>query len=116
MGFLSVRQFASLMRQRVTIAPKTGYDSYGKATYGTGVVYQCAVVGMMKMVRTGKGEEAPSKQQVYLMSNAAIRPEDQITLSTEDAGSTESFAINPPILSVGRYPFTAGQFFTEVDL
>lgn len=116
MAIVSVRAFGPLMTQRVTVKPSAGYDSYGNPSYGTGVVYQCAVIGEMKMVRTAKGQEAPSKQAVYLMSAAAVRPEDQVTLSTGDVASTEGYAINPPILAVGRYPFTAGQFLTVLYL
>jgi len=112
----SVKAFAPLMRQKVLIAPRTADDSYGDATFGTNVSYKCAVVGDMRIVRNVAGEEAPSRQTIYLMSNAAIGPQDRITLSTGDVGSTESFAINPEILAVSRYPFTAGQFFTEVAL
>lgn len=116
MGVVSIRQFAPLMRQRVTIESNAGYDEYGVASYSTGVVYNAAVIGDMKMVRDKHGQDVPSKQTIYLMSNAPIRPEDRITLSTGDVGSTESFAVNPPIIAVGRYPFTAGQFLTVVYL
>lgn len=114
MAIITVRQWAPLMTQRVTIKPFAGYDKFGKPSYGTGVVYQCAVVGEMKLIRDATGQEIPSKQTVYLMSNAAIRPEDQITLSTGDVGSTQSYAINPKILNVTRYPFLRGQFVTCV--
>lgn len=116
MPVLTVRHFAPLMRQRVTVKPFSAYDKQGEATYGSGIVYRAAVVGEMKMVRTASGQEVPSQYSVYLMINAAIRPEDQITLSTSDVGSTESYAINPVILSVGRYPFLAGQFCTAIYL
>ena len=116
MPAVSVRQFARLMTQRVTIAPKTGYDDFGKPTYGTAVVYQAAVVGEMKRIPTGNDQETPSYQTVYLMGNPATRPEDQVTLSTGDVGSTESYALTPPILGVGRYPFTRGQFCTVIYL
>jgi hypothetical protein len=116
MGVPTVRAFAPLMRQRVSIEPCSTYDSYGAPSYGTAVVYQCAVVGEMKMIMKADGQEVPSKQAVYLMSNAAVRPEDRITLSTGDVGSTESYAINPAIVAIERYPFTAGQFVTVVRL
>ena len=112
----SVRQFAPLMRQRVVVKPFASYDGYGAASYGAAVTYQAAVVGEVKLVRTAQGQEVPSQQTVYLMSNAAVRPQDQITLSTGDVWSTESYAINPKILAVGRYPFTAGQFCTAIYL
>jgi hypothetical protein len=112
----TVRVFHPLMRQTVTIAPWESYDDWGEPTYGTAQTYRCAVVGEMKMVRSATGQEAPSRQTIYLMSNAAIRPEDQITLSTGDVGSTESYAINPRILSVGRFPFLRGQYHSVVYL
>lgn len=117
MPVLSVRTFAPLMRQRVRIARKTGsYDSYGKAAFSADVTYQCAVVGYMRTVKNASGEEVPSQQTVYLMTNAHVTPEDRITLSTEDVGSTEVYALQPKILAVGRYPFLRGQFFTELAL
>lgn len=117
MGFPNVNAFAPLMTQTVTIAPLASYDETGEPSFGAGVIFKCAVVGEMKIVRRAdNGQEAPSKQQIYLMSNAAVRPEDQITLSTSDVGSTESYAINPKILAVGRFPFTRGQYTTVIDL
>ena len=104
------------MRQRVTIARWTGYDSFGGKTFAAGVVYQCAVVGEIQQVRDSAGNEVPSRQSVYLMSNAVVRPEDQVTLSTDDVGSTESYAIKPLILSVGRFPFLRGQFASVLYL
>ncbi len=112
----SVRAFARLMQQSVSVEPWISYDDTGEATYDTAVVYQCAVVGEMKVVRNAGGQEVPSSQQIYLMSNASLRPEDRLTLSTGDVGSTESFAINPKILAVGRFPFTRGQYVTTLDL
>mgnify|MGYP001614272230 CR=1 FL=1 len=110
MPVLSVRQFAPLMRQRLTVAPFSSYNTYGEPSYGSAVTYQCALIGDMKLIRNAQGQEVPSKQTAYLMSNAAITPEDYVTLSTDDVGSTESFALHPVILAVGRYPFVAGNF------
>ena len=116
MPLITVRQFAPLMRQRVALARMSGIDSYGNRTYGSDVTYQCALVGEMKMVADKNGQEVLSRQAAYLMSNAAFTPSDRITLSTQDVGSTEAFALQPPILAVGRYPFTSGQFCTVVYL
>lgn len=116
MPIITVRAFAPLMRQRVSIARRASYDAYGEATYGTAVQYQAAVVGEMKMVTDRNGQQVPSRQAVYLMSADPVRPEDRITLSTGDVGSTESWALNPEILSVARYPFVNGQFVTCVFL
>lgn len=111
-----VSVFAKLMTQRVTIAPFSSYDSYGKAAYGTAVTYRAAVVQESKLVVNRAGQEVPSHSAIYLMSNAAIRPEDQVTLSTGDVGSTESYALTPRIVAVFRYPFLRGQFVTCLAL
>jgi hypothetical protein len=112
----NINVFSPLMKQSVSIAPFTGYDGYGNASYGAAVEYEGAVVGDIKRVVNTAGQEVPSKQTVYLKANAMIRPEDQITLSTSDVGSTESYAINPPILTVGLYPFGANRACTVVYL
>lgn len=115
MAVVSVRAFAPLMTQRVRIARKTsGYDDYGNQAYGSDVSYQAAIIGKITRVTTAGGEEAVSGKQVVLMSNAAFTPEDRITLSTEDVGSTELWALQPEILSVNRFPFLRGQFVTEI--
>tara|TARA_R110002020_G_scaffold90544_1_gene220563 strand:+ start:66 stop:383 length:318 start_codon:yes stop_codon:yes gene_type:complete len=104
------------MKQSVSIAPFTGYDGYGNASYGAAVDYEAAVVGDIRRVVNNVGQEVPSKQSVYLKSGVMVRPEDQITLSTSDVGSTESYAINPPILTVGLYPFGANRACTVIYL
>ena len=116
MPFASVRQFSPLCRQRVRIAQYTGYDSYGQPAWGADTTYQAAVIGEMKLVRDFHGQQVPSRQTVYLMAALAMQPNDRITLSTEDVDSTEDFALKPPIVSVGRYPFLRGQYFTAVYL
>jgi len=116
MSVATVRRFSRLMRQTVLVAPASAYDAQGEKTYGADVSYRCALVGEAKTVRTPHGEDVTSRQTAYLMSNAAIGTDDRVTLSTGDAGSTESFLISPPILSVGRYPFLRGQYFTQLWL
>lgn len=116
MAVVSIRSFAPLMKQRVRIARRESYGDYGAATYSADVTYQCAVIGEMRMVRNAAGVEVPSSQSVYLMSNAHVTPEDRITLSTQDVGSTETYALQPEILAVGRYPFLCGQFLTVLHL
>jgi hypothetical protein len=112
----NVNVFAPLMRQSVNIAPFQSYDDYGEPSYGAGVEYEAAVVGKSEKVLGGDGQEIVSRQTVYLKSDAPVRPEDQITLSTGDVGSTESYAINPTIISIGRFPFGGSQGVTVVYL
>ena len=104
------------MKQRATVARKSSYGSYGEVSYAAGVVYQGALVGEMKAVRRANGDEAISSQSFYMMAAAGFTPEDRITLSTEDVASTESWALQPEILAVERYPFTRGQFATVLRL
>lgn len=116
---VSIRAFAPLMQQTVLIQRMTGYGDYGERvhTTSTGETYRAAVYGEQRKIRLENGDEVPSRVTAVLQSNAAIRPEDRITLSTEDVGSTESFAINPEILAVDRYPLGRfGQFVTVVRM
>lgn len=115
-GYQAVRQFRRLMHQSVLVAAASTYGQDGARSYGSDVQYQCAVIGEGKLTLGANGQQVVSRQSVYLMSNAAIRPEDRITLSTGDVGSTESYAIQPPILAVERYPFTQGQYCTVLRL
>jgi hypothetical protein len=112
----NVNIFSPLMRQSVSIAPFQSYDSYGEASYGSAVEYEAAVVGRSEKVVGADGQEVVSRQTIFLKSAAPLRPEDQITLSTGDVGSTESYAINPTILSIGRFPFGGSQGCTVVYL
>ena len=94
--------WAHLMSSTVTVAPKTGVDTYGKPTYGTAVTYQCHVSRKRKMVRSASGQDVVSEQAISLNSNVNILPDAQVTMSTGDVGSTESWALHPLILSVRR--------------
>ncbi len=116
MPLVTIRQFSALMRQKATITSWTGNDQYGKPTYGAATAVQCALVGDMKLVRDRTGQLVPSRSQLYLMSNMAVQPQDLVTLSTADVGSTMTSLLQPPILSVGRYPFLAGNFCTVIHL
>jgi hypothetical protein len=100
----NVKAFGPLMKQSVTIEPFSSYDGYGNASFGAGVEYEGAVVGKMERIVGTDGQEVPSRQTIYLNSAVTVRPEDRITLSTGDVGSTQSYAINPEIISVGRFP------------
>ena len=112
----NIKAFAPLMQNTVTIAPFTSYDGYGNASFGSAKTFQAAVVGKMERVTGLDGQEMPSRQTVYLNPLATVRPEDKITLSTGDVGSTQSYAINPEIISVGTFPFGRSQGCTVIDL
>lgn len=105
-----------LLRQSVTIAPRSSIDGYGEITYGAAVTYRARVAGQRKLVRGPTGEEVLSTHRVWLSSAAVVGAQDRITLSTGDVGSTETGALQPPILEVYVYADETGRKVTVLDL
>lgn len=117
MAILRLQPWRELMTQAVSITARTGMDSYGKPTYSTSPTsYRARVVGRRRLVINAVGQEVPSDWTVYLYGDATVTPQDKVTLSTADIGSTATLAINPPILSVGRYPDEGGMLYTALYL
>lgn len=106
----SVPAWRHLMRQTATVAARTGQDSFGVPTYGMATSYRCRLVGKRRLVINVQGQQVVSGQTLYLMSGDNIQPDARVTLSTGDVGSTESWALQPKILSTGRYPDETGAF------
>lgn len=107
--------WAHLMASTVGIAAKTGVDSYGKPTYGTSTSYQAHISRKRRLVLTAGGQQIVSEQSIVLNTNAAaIQPDSQVTLSTGDIGSTETWALHPLILSVTRSFDQAGAHHVTV--
>ncbi len=105
-----VSGWAHMMRQTATVAAPGAKNGYGERTYGAVTSYRCRLVGRQKLVLAADGREVLSRQTLYLMTEDYVDTQSQLTLSTGDVGSTESFAIHPPILAVGRYPANNGGF------
>lgn len=105
----AIAAWADFMRQTMTVEARTGQDGFGNATYGAATAYQCRLVGKRQLVLNGEGREVVSKQTAYLASADEIGPQARVTLSTADVGSTQNYAIHPPILASARYPDEAGQ-------
>ena len=106
-GIRSVRKY---MRQTLTIAPATGQDVSGDNTYSTSpTTYQCRLVGKRRRVWDADGEMTISSQTAYLASGDNVLPSAQVVLSTADVGSTEGWALSPPIVGTGRYPGRTGR-------
>lgn len=108
MSGTGVSAFFDLMRQSVTIEPRTGQDRYNAPTYGAAVTYRCRIVGKRRLVVNGLGQTVVSEQTVYLGTANPVDPTARVTLSTADTGSTEAGAITPSILATGRYPDERG--------
>ena len=99
-----------MLGQTIQVAARTGQDSFGVPTYGSNVAYRGRLVGKRRLVFDATGQQVVSGQTAYLMTAANILPDARVTLSTADVGSTESWAITPPILATGRFPDETGQF------
>jgi hypothetical protein len=101
--------YAHLMRQFLTVEPRTGQDLYNKPTFGAPVTYRCRLVSKRQQVLAADGTRVTSTMTAYLMTTNAVDPTARITLRSEDVGSTESYAIQPPILATARYSGDATQ-------
>jgi len=104
-----VGPWRGMMRQRIKIAARTGQDVNGKPTYGTATEYMGRISGRRRKVWTAQGREVVSRQTAYLATATVILPDAQVTLSTADVASTETWAINPSIVDTGTYPDETGR-------
>ena len=96
-------------RQTVQVAARSGVDSYGQPSFGSDVAYKARVVGKRRLVRNDQGDQVISSHTVYFAATPAVGAHDRITLSTGDVNSTETGALQPPILSVGKFPDDLGR-------
>ena len=94
--------WAHLMSSTVTIAARASADRFGKPTYGTATSYIAHLSRKRRMVRTAAGQEVVSEQSIHLNTNVDVLPSAQVTLSTADVSSTETWALNPLIVAVTR--------------
>lgn len=97
-----ITRWAHLMSSSVSVAARTSQDGYGKPVYGTPTTYRAHVSRRRRMVRSQSGQEVTSEQALYLATTDFIAESSQITLSTQDAGSTEPYALHPVIRAVER--------------
>ena len=117
MSLSRVAPWRGMMRQTLTIADASTMDAFANLTFGSPTTYRCRLVGKTKLVRNSEGREVVSSQHAILASGVMVLPNAQVTLSTGDVGSTEPWAINPPIMSTARYPDETGRnVYTAVFL
>jgi len=98
----------SMMPHTLTVAPWTGHNAYGEATYGTAVSYTARVQGKMQMVRDAAGVERVSTVTCYVATTASIGPKDKLTLPSGWV------PVSPPILSVQRVSDEGGDHHTVI--
>lgn len=103
-------------RQRLQVAPWTGSDAYGEATYGADIKHAVRLVARHRLVRSPQGEQVVSTHTAYFLAALNLDVHDRVTLSTGDVGSTETTVRRPAILSVGRYPDDRGRTYVVAYL
>ena len=104
-----IPELVGMCRQTVRLAARTGVDGYGEPTFGADAIVRARVVGQRRLVRNDQGREVLSTHTVYLAGLAPLGAHDRITLSTGDVGSTETGAVHPDILAVGKTPDEHGR-------
>lgn len=109
-------ELVALCRQSVKVARRSSIDGYGEIGYSTDTTYRARVTGKRRLVRNDRGEEVMSTHTIHFAGNPAIGAQDRITLSTGDVNSTETGALQPPILAVGRFADDLGRMATVVYL
>lgn len=114
---MSLRSWRGLFPHEVTVAAYAGQDRFGAPSYSTSpTTYQARVVGKRRLVHNAAGQQVVSDQTVYLYTPDAVGTQDKVTLTTAQTGSTETLALYPPILSVGRFPDQFGFHHTVLYL
>ena len=111
-----IPELVPFARQIVQIAARTGVDGYGEPTFGSNTAYRARISGKRRLIRNFAGEEVMASHTVYFAATPAIGAHDRLTLSTGDVNSTESGALTPPILNVGKYPDDLGRLSLTVFL
>lgn len=97
-----ISRWTHLMSSRVGISLRTCQDGYGKPVYGTATTYRAHLARKRQIVRNQGGQDVESMQALYLATTDVIPETARVTLSTADAGSTETYALHPAIRAVER--------------
>lgn len=97
-----IGRWAHMASSSVLVEAKTGQDGYDKPTYGPPAQYVIHFARSRQDVRTAGGNVLGSDQHIYVMSGDLIMTTARVTLTTQDAGSTEDSLLHPPILAVTR--------------
>lgn len=99
MGYLD--DLRDLFPHEVTIAPWTGQNRHGEATYGTSVTYRAKIERGNRQIAAGAGDRAiVPKHKIFLAEAVLVDPRDQITLPLEfgNRDSSGEFSSPTPII------------------
>jgi len=115
-----IAQFRHMMALTVQVAPLVSRDRNSVPTYGDPVTYQAKVYYIRRMVtdasRSTSAEQIIPQRVIHLDSADPILPTAQLTLTTGDVGSTETWAIHPLIRGVERLYDERGAHSTILHL
>lgn len=112
-----ISAWARYMVSTVQVAERTGLDGYGKPTYSTSPAsYKAHLTQGERAVRRADGQDVASNVTAHLAIPALILPTSQVTLSTGDAGSTESYMVHPVIAAVEQRRDQGGLHHTVLYL
>lgn len=103
---------ASWLVSTVTVASKTGVDSYGKPSYGSQSTFSARVQAQSKIVRNSKGEDSNSEWRVYTLTAVALT--DRLWLPGADT-SSQAESLIPIAITVSADRQNARQLY-RVDL
>ena len=108
----------SMMRQTVTITPRSSENQRGKPTYGSATTYRARVITGGKERMDRQGRLIRPAHTVWVATADHIAPDSKITLSTADVGSTEDVLTSPPMLGPPRrFANERGKFtHTKIEL
>lgn len=93
----------ALLKETVTVRPKTGRSGYGAPAYGAPVTYPARCRQVSRLVRAPDGQEKLASWEVRLDGDAVVGPEDEVTLPN---------GTKPPILRVSSVPDETGVTYT----
>ena len=102
-------ELLSFCRQTVQHAARTAVAADGEPTFGANTSYRVRISGRRRLIHNFAGEEVMAAHTVYFATVPTIGAHDRITLSTNDVNSTETGALTPSILNVGKYPDDLGR-------
>lgn len=112
-----ITAFGHMFSTTVQVAARTGQDESANPTYDPHpVTYRAHIGRASRLVLDAMGQQVVSSRRVWLMTNAAVQPTAQVTLTTGDAGSTEEAVRHPVILSVERLSDGRGPHHTVLNL
>jgi hypothetical protein len=91
-------EFLDCMPDTITLAPPTGYDDRGQATFGTAASFSCYIEPVQGevVIRSAQNQERKAQWRIYIGSATAINPLSKLTLPAGFDPQT------PPVFVVGR--------------